>query len=389
MDQDVIIIGAGVVGLCQALSLVRMGFKVTLCDRRLPDLQDLQDYDPRVYAITRASEGFLSQLDVWQDIKSQRISPYREMFVWDASGEGEIRFDCREVALSNLGYIVEHKVIINALLKALRQSDNFQLVQSQSLLNIRYDEGNVILHTEDSSYRAKLMIGADGANSWLRQQLSVKISQWDYEQQAIVATVNCELSHNKTARQCFMPSGPLAFLPLDDDNVNSIVWSTETKNAEKLMALSDEAFCQALTEVFSKELGQVIKVTERYSFPLSMQHAHNYTADRIALVGDALHTIHPLAGQGLNLGIADVAALSKSISQAIDTKQEFCSRRVLRRFERSRKAHNWEMVATMEAFKRLFSNDNGLLTRARNAGLSLCDRSRFVKRVFIDKAMGA
>lgn len=234
---------------------------------------------------------------------------------------------------------------------------------------------------------AKLLVGADGANSRVRELTGIEMIGWSYGQQAIVATVETEADHQQTAWQRFLPEGPLAFLPMQAPWC-SIVWSVSEQRADSLYALNKADFMQALAGDFEYRLGNIRDVGERARFPLKLSHARAYSAPRVALVADAAHTVHPLAGQGLNLGLQDVAGLMDQLSYALETGRDIGSRRVLRAYERNRKGDNWLMQGSFDALKRLFSNDQRFLTRLRNTGLSTVDRLPVLKNAFVRKAMG-
>ncbi|MFN2310011.1 MAG: UbiH/UbiF/VisC/COQ6 family ubiquinone biosynthesis hydroxylase, partial [Gammaproteobacteria bacterium] len=319
MDYDIAIIGGGCVGTTLACALAQDGVQVALVEARAaPSAWPAGSVDLRVFAITRASERIFRAIGCWEAIEQGGISPFREMRVWDAAGAGEIHFDCAELGEPTLGYIIEQRVIqaaLNARLASLptltrlcpAELAGFEPEPEADALRVTLVDGRVL--------RTRLLVGADGATSKVREQAGIEISVRDYQQTALVAVVTTEAPHQETAWQRFLPTGPLAFLPLRDGR-SSIVWSTTPDQAVELCGLDDAAFCARLTEAFGRRIGAVTAVGERVSFPLRRLHARQYVAERLALVGDAAHVIHPLAGQGVNLGLLDAAALAEVIQAA-------------------------------------------------------------------------
>ncbi|MDH5183889.1 MAG: UbiH/UbiF/VisC/COQ6 family ubiquinone biosynthesis hydroxylase [Gammaproteobacteria bacterium] len=386
---DVLIVGGGMVGAALACGLGDSKLSVAVIEAREPDLNwPPAEYDIRVSAITRASQRIFENIGAWQGMKKRRISPYRDMHVWDATGSGVIHFDAAELGEPDLGHIIENSVIQAALVECLQQFSNIDYLCPLSLAGVEWGDDGVTVTTADGdSLFASLLVGADGGRSWVREQAGIEVKGWAYDQTAVVCTVKTEKPHQETAWQRFMPTGPVAFLPLDDGS-SSIVWSTSPEQAETLTAMGDGEFCQQLSQALDGRLGQVIRVGQRGAFPLKLQHAEQYVRPRLALVGDAAHTIHPLAGQGVNLGLADAATLVQVIQDAVLGREDFGSYAVLRRYERWRKADNLTMLASMDGFKRLFSNDNLPLRWMRNIGLTLTNALSPLKNNIIRYAMG-
>jgi 2-octaprenylphenol hydroxylase len=391
VKYDIIVVGAGIVGLTMASFLAQnKSLKVAVIENstlQLP-LWGGADYDLRVSAITKASTQLLTQLGVWSEILQCRASPFRQMRVWDKKGIGEIHFDSAEIGEAVLGYIVENNLIQHCLYNHLKQQTDVEFIFNAHLQTLTCSEVGASLQMENHApLAAKLIIGADGAQSWVRQQMQSPVQQWDYGQHAIVATVQTEYSHQETAWQHFMPTGPLAFLPLCNSQASSslcsIVWSTTPEHAATLQAINDEDFQQTLTQASEKRLGNILKVSSRACFPLRMRHVKNYVKPNCALIGDAAHTIHPLAGQGMNLGLQDAFALNQVIQEACMSDKDFACLAILRRYERWRKTENTTMVMAMEGFKRLFSNDNSLLSGLRNFGLATVDKQAWLKNFFM------
>jgi 2-octaprenylphenol hydroxylase len=387
---DIIIVGGGMVGSALACALGDSGLRIAIVEGRPAEMEwPAEGYDIRVSAITRASQQLFERLGVWDTMREARVSPYREMFVWDATGDGSIHFDGAEIGEPDLGHIIENRVITRALVQRTQQFDNISWFCPASPARLALNPlGEQHLELEDGTrLTAALIVGADGGRSWVREQAGIAVDTRHYEQQALVTTVRSEKSHHDTAWQRFLPSGPLAFLPLTD-NHSSIVWSTSPEQAEQLLALSDDAFKQALAEAFDHRLGAITELGPRAAFPLKGQHAAHYVKPGLALIGDAAHTIHPLAGQGVNLGFADAAVLAAEILDARAAGRAFASLKILRRYERARRGDNQLMLEAMGVFKQLFSNDSPWLGPLRNFGLSLTDRLAPAKRLFMRQAMG-
>ena len=296
---DVIIAGGGMVGAALACALGQGGLRVAVIEPREPEpFTPEQDYGLRVSALSIASQHIMENLGVWQQLQNWRVSPYERMSVWDAGGAGKIEFDVSETGERVLGYIVENALIQRALFEACDQEENIQWFCPANLQGFVADKDEVIVTLDTGEILlAQLIVGADGANSKVRELADIKLQSRDYHQQAIVVNVGTALAHGGTARQRFLPDGILAFLPLEDGRC-SIVWSSETARSEYLMELNDDAFTAELGEMFEYALGEVTSVTKRAAFPLTGRHVETYIKPRVALVGDAAHTIHPLAGQG-------------------------------------------------------------------------------------------
>lgn len=405
MKFDVIIVGAGMVGSALACALGSSGISVAIIEAQQlntdwPDqVDDIHGYDPRVSALTVASQNFLQDIGVWAGISQQRISAYSHMHVWDAEGTGSIDFSAEEINQPALGHIIENRITATALLRVIEQHNNLQLISPAKLASLALHEAD----SANSFYRlslddgrelqAPLVVAADGANSYIRRLAEFEMREWDYGHDAIVATVETEQNHQQTAWQRFLPEGPLAFLPLatrdgDGKHFCSIVWSAIPSYADNLMALDDEAFALALGNAFENKLGAVNVVSRRFSFPLRQRHAVDYIKPGLALVGDAAHTIHPLAGQGVNLGLMDVQALSEELLRAQQRQLSFGSLAVLERYQRRRKAANLSMMAGMEGFKRLFAESSLPVRWARNVGMRWLDKVGVLKHRVMRGAMG-
>lgn len=403
LDYDVIVAGGGLVGASFALALADSGLRIALVDsQELGKLAQQaprsERFDPRVVAITPASAAFLDTLGVWRGVCERRCSPYTDMHVWDADGTGSIDFSAQEIHASALGHIVENAVLLAALYERIEQSASIDVVAPVTVTGLARSAGKerVDIALEDGrSISAALVVAADGANSKVRELAGFQTKEWDYEHQAIVTTVKTELPHQATAIQRFMDEGTLAFLPLRHSLTadapqyySSIVWSVLPDYAHSLMALDDAQFATRLQAAIESRLGRIEHLDARYSFPLRQRHAVDYVQPSIALIGDAAHTIHPLAGQGVNLGFLDAQALAQEVLRTHGKHLAIGDLRCLRRYQRRRIGHNLGMMWVMEGFKRLFADQPLPLRWLRNAGMSGLDRSGIIKHRLMRAAMG-
>ncbi|WP_295462352.1 2-octaprenyl-3-methyl-6-methoxy-1,4-benzoquinol hydroxylase [uncultured Pseudomonas sp.] len=391
---DLVIVGAGMVGSALALALADSGLSVVLLDRGplTPGAVESDlPFEPRVSALSLASQRILQRLGAWDGIRARRVSPYQAMHVWDGSGTGAVHFEAASVHAEVLGHIVENRVVQDALLERLAEANVLLLPEARLELLRRSGDQWLVQLAGDRQIRAPLVVAADGATSAVRRLAGLETREWDYLHHAIVTSVRCAESHQRTAWQRFTDDGPLAFLPLDrggDTRWCSIVWSCTPKQGERLMALDDAAFCQALGEAFEQRLGKVECSDTRLCIPLRQRHAKRYVEPGLALIGDAAHVIHPLAGQGVNLGFLDAAVLAEELRHAQARGESIAEQRVLERYERRRMPHNLAMMAAMEGFQRLFQDDRLPLRWLRNAALKQVDRHFEAKALFVRRALG-
>jgi 2-octaprenylphenol hydroxylase len=383
---DVIIVGGGMVGAALACALARQHRSVAVIEARAPQPFSQDDpFDLRVSAISRASQHVFEALGVWPLIQKKRSQAYDRMVVWDES-DGEIHFDAADIGEPDLGHIIENRVIQTALLEAIASLDEVDLLCPAQVDDLDLQPERVVVTLDSGDQiEASLLVGADGARSQVRERLGIAYSVVrDYDQKAIVCVVRTEQGHDYTAWQRFLNTGPLAFLPLSDAHYSSIVWSADTAVADRIMVMDDEAFCTAIGEAFEFRLGRVDWTSARAAFPLRGTQAAAYVMPRLALVGDAAHTIHPLAGQGVNLGLLDAAALAEVLSGERDPGRYVA----LRRYERMRRGENTVMMHSMEGFKRLFGSRLPGIGPLRSLGLSMVDRLPLLKRQFMVQALG-
>ena len=388
---DIIVVGAGMVGaaFACACAVANKSLSIAVVEPHKPDYNwDKNSFDIRVSAITHASQHFLENLDVWEQIKQQGAYAYSQMQVWDITGQGSIHFDAAEVEEENLGFIIENRIIQKVLQQRMTDFKNIHFIYPFKTEKLEYRKDHVLL-TDNAGKQltSHLIVGADGANSWVRQQNNIELISWAYQQTALVTTVKTSAQHKNTCWQQFMPEGPLAFLPLKE-NYSSIVWSTTAQLANELLTLDENSFNQRLQHTFGDKLGQIQVCSERAIFPLQLRHAQQYVKPAMALIGDAAHTVHPLAGQGVNLGFADAQQLASELINAINNEKNPGDFSVLRKYERARKASNVTMLASMDILKRLFSNNHPLLSFLRNTGLNLAGSSSLSRKFFINYALG-
>ena len=380
---DVIIIGGGIVGLTTALGLAQQNFNVALIDGG--DLVVITDKpDPRVYAINTTSQRLFYELGVWKLLPPTRMTPYKYMHIWDAINHVGIDFAAQLVAANELGYIIEENVIRAALLNVIATHSNIKLYKQELITDIQDHNHMMQVANADKTWQCKLLVIADGAHSTCRQILKVPLTTWSYQQQAIITNVTTSKPHNNTAYQVFNPDGALALLPLNHVHEYSIVWSTTAKD---LMFISIEAFNQRLQQSLSTHVynltGAINSHSQRYNFPLFMRNAQKYVGKNWLLVGDAAHTIHPLAGLGLNIGLADVTDFLLYLQS---NQNKLLNQRQLEAYQRQRKSAVWQNILLMECLKLLFTNQNSGVQQLRKIGLKLCNLSELLKRFFINYA---
>ena len=387
ITTDIVIIVAGSIGLTAALGLAQKGCSVTVIDAAKGAVQ-LSQPELRVSAISAASENIFKALHVWSLLDDERFCPYQTMKVWEKESFGKIEFSAADIGESYLGHIIENNNIRNALISAATGVSNITLKFETQVSAIHNGDDQVLLTLADGQpVVAKLCIAADGANSWVRKQLNTPIHFSDYDHHALVATVKTNEPHNNCARQVMLPTGPLALLPLSDQNLCSIVWSSEPTKTKALLDMSDPEFNAAISAATDSELGIIELQSKRVSYPLTMRYAQKWVQQqRVVFMGDAAHTIHPLAGLGMNLGLLDAASLVELINTKDLSNSKLDGQ--LLKYQGWRKAEAQNYIAAMAGLKELFSGKNPLKKLIRGIGLAMTNNSQIVKNNITQHAMG-
>ncbi|MDN6180326.1 MAG: UbiH/UbiF/VisC/COQ6 family ubiquinone biosynthesis hydroxylase [Halomonas subglaciescola] len=395
-DFDALVVGGAMVGATLCALLANAGMRVALIEAQ-PAPLTLETLDsarvaPRVSALSPVSARLLTRLNAWQAMARTRVTPYRFMHVWDAEGSGDIAFSADEAGVANLGHIVENNVTLAALNEQIMDHPNVTPLYGARVDALQTSSSGRWLTLDDGRrFGAPLVVAADGARSALRDMADIGVVEDDMHQHAVVTTVRCERRHGATARQAFVDGQPLAFLPVTvngDERYCSIVWSVTPLRAKALEAMSAGALGEALGKALDYRLGAVEVRDKAYAFPLVQRHAQRYVAPHFALIGDAAHSVHPLAGQGVNLGLMDAAVLAEEVIAAFKRGAPWGDARLLRRYERRRRADNASMLALMKGFKTLFSTRHPGVLLARNVGMSGLHRLVPVKRAIMRQATG-
>ncbi|MGP9798857.1 UbiH/UbiF/VisC/COQ6 family ubiquinone biosynthesis hydroxylase [Halomonas sp. 86] len=393
---DVIVVGAGMVGTALTALLAQAGMHVALVEaRHEPQRWEAVNKTlptPRVSALTPVSQRLLTHLDVWPAMAECRVTPYRYMQVWDAEGSGEIKFSADEAGVPVLGHIVENAITQAALNDAVLDHPRVECFFGCRVQALQTSATGRRLVLDDArKLHAPLLVAADGARSTLRELADIEITSDDMGQEAVVTTVKCAHVHGSTARQAFTQSGPLAFLPItleEDARYCSIVWSTTPEHALTLSHFTPDELGKALGEAFGYRMGEVEVCDRVYRFPLVQRHARQYVLPHFALTGDAAHSIHPLAGQGVNLGLMDAAVLAEEVVSAWRRGAPWGELTTLKRYERRRRLDNSAMLGLMKGFRELFGTQMPLFTLARNLGMSGMNQLSPVKRSVMRQATG-
>ncbi len=404
-EYDVIVVGGGMVGsmLCAALASDTdnnhsLGpnrqdepLRVCVLEHQLPAAFEPGSepaYDLRVSALSIASEQMLKRVGAWEGIKTRRACEYKRLSVWDGERDGRTDFNCADINADHLGHIVENRVIQLALMDVLSELTNVTVVTPARLSRFRQlNHGVEVVLDSGNTVSARLLVGADGANSVVRQQAGIAMEKKLYPQHALVANVQTALSQQDITWQRFVPTGAQAFLPLCGQQ-GSIVWYHSKEEIEQLKSLDEDAFLQALQQSFPEELGPVEAIHARGAFPIAKAHAKDYVANRVALVGDAAHTVHPLAGQGVNIGLLDAAALAQVIHEAVAKGRDPGTHAVLRRYQRWRYGDNQLMITALDSLYEAFKPRPMLVQQLRSASLNLVDQMAPIKHQLMRHAMG-
>ncbi|WP_424977298.1 FAD-dependent monooxygenase [Leisingera sp. S232] len=390
--SDILIVGGGLNGPALALALAQTGHSVTVVDTLAPDKLAEEDFDGRGYALALASQRLLQQTGVWQHI-GENAQAMLEIKVTDGhAGQGPspffIHFDHAELEEGPMGYMVEDRFLRRAFLQAMKDAPGVTLVSGRTVVAQSPDQTGVTVTLDDGGeLRGQVLVGSDGRRSGTAQRAGIKRTGWDYGQTALVCAIDHEWPHHGIAHQFFMPPGPLAILPLPG-NRSSIVWSESTKAAKAIHALDDVQYIQALRPRFGSFLGEISLVGKRFTYPLNLTIANSFIGDRMALIGDAAHGMHPIAGQGLNAGLRDVGALAEVITEATRRGEDIGSPLVMERYQQWRRFDTASLAAATDVFNRLFSNDNPLLRLGRDIGMGLAGVVPGLRRSFVREAAG-
>lgn len=389
-ECDVLIIGGGMVGGLLSAALAESGLDIVVLEARSPDPFDVSDpFDLRVSALSLASERMLQAVGAWDGVQSRRSCPYRHMQVWDGEQGGETLFYSGDIGETHLGSIVENRVLQLALTDVMQQRSQVHLACPAELTDLNILPDSVIATLSDGhQITARLVVGADGANSQVRSLCGISNAQQRYSQKALVATIKTALPQQSITWQRFLPTGPQAFLPLPGQYA-SMVWYHSEEEIARLEALPDEQFIQEMENTFPDKLGEIDALIGRGSFPLQRSHAERYVKSRVALVGDAAHTVHPLAGQGVNLGLLDAACLAETIIRAARNQQDFGQLHRLRPYERWRRTENALMIQVLDGFYHAFKPQPPMVQQLRSMALNMADRLSPMKRLVIRYATGS
>ena len=389
-DIDIVIVGGGMAGGMLAASLAEQSLSIVLLDAA--PAPELPQGEPalRVSALTETSENMLQRAEVWSLMPADRLQPYAHMEVRDGDGTGEVHFSAADADASHLGTLVENDAVVAALYQRCLSLPRVHWRNGCRVSEItRSDGGWQISLSDGEVLKTRLLVGADGARSMVRSAAGLQAQPHDTGHVAIVATLQTQLPHQRCARQAFLNSGPVALLPLYGDGHScSLVWSLWPERAQQLLQISPQDFSRELTQATQSWLGEISLASERLAFPIHDLHAGNYVAEGVALIGDAAHVVHPLAGQGINLGLLDAAVLAEEICRALGAGRQWYSLPLLQRYQRRRRGHNAMVVSAMRGFKMLFEQRSPVLRFVRNAGMSMIDRHHLLKGLLARQALG-
>jgi len=388
IQTDIVIIGAGLTGISMACALAQNNVGVTIIESS--DIKKIRSIksDGRTCAISHGSSKIFEKMDIWKNM-SKNSQAILDIRVTDGESPLFVHYDHKMVGDEPMGYIIENYHIRDALFKKAEKYNNLKILDKAKYKSIEFNQNNVDINLESGQkITSKLLIGADGRNSNVRKIAGIKNSSYDYKQTGIVCTVKHELNHNGVAIEKFLPAGPFAILPMHGGHHSSLVWTEPTELAPIYMKMSDKEFLEQIQIRFSGYLGKLELTGDRFSYPLALNLAKHYTANRLALIGDAAHGMHPIAGQGFNLGIRDIPVLTKLINEAKKTGGDLGSNYVLKEYEEMRKLDSISLLATTHALTRLFSNNIAPIKHSRRIGLATVNKIKPLKKFFMKHAMG-
>lgn len=387
---DVAIVGGGLVGLATACALSQSNLTVAIVDVNVNDNQNFafDEIGIRASAINGASQQYFSQIGIWNDLcASERVNAFSEIGVWEKNGLAHLTAHAKDYGYPNLGYIIENNLISYYLYQHAQANSNITIFNLAAIDN-SYNEDYAFLTLSDNTrLQAKLIIGADGAHSWLRRQEKISVFERDYLHHAVITTVETQYPHQACARQIFYPNGIVAFLPLWQPNYSCLVWSTKPEQAAILISLTESEFCQELFKLSGDKVGQCQLVNPRMVFPLKARFAKQFIKHRLVLIGDAAHTIHPLAGQGVNLGFEDSALLVATINKLSDEHKDIGLVENLKSFQFTRRKDALVMLTAMRTIQDMFNGDNAFKKMVRTVGMNAIDNFSPIKKRLIKYAM--
>jgi 2-octaprenyl-6-methoxyphenol hydroxylase len=392
---DIVIVGGGLVGASLACALGGQDLRIAVVEAVPFGAASQPSYDDRTVALAYGSRRIFEGMGIWSEIEQRGVSAIEKIHVSDRGHVGKTRLDCADENLDALGYVVENRVLGATLSEHLQQLENVSLLCPASVTQLQGDSGSTLLDIEyegtTQTLQAKLVVAADGGKSFVREQAGIRSFGTDYDQTAVITNVSCERPHQHVAYERFTDSGPLAVLPLPDmdgENRCSIVWSVRKAQLDEMLTLDDETFLARLQARFGDHLGKFTRAGKRVAYPLSLRQAREHVRERLALIGNAAHTIHPIAGQGFNLGLRDVAVLAQVLVEAHEAGQDIGTLAVLKHYARWRRRDHLRVIGFTDSMVRLFSNSLTPLALARNIGLVTADLLPPVKRLITRQAMG-
>lgn len=395
LHSDIVIIGGGLVGLTQSISLANAGFNIICLDADTQNNSDTNPHQNRTTAISYGSQKILEKIGVWQDIAPHSCA-IADIQILDGPSpvllDLKIEEDFKAQAAGAFGWVVQNKYIRDALIKAVQTNKNISYKTGQRVQDFNYHDTHIDVILDKEILHTTLVIGADGRQSMTREWMGVGVREWSYHQRAIVAVITHEKPHQNIAIEHFRREGPFAILPMQDDEKgchrSSIVWTEENNASHSIADFSDDVFLTALNARFPEFYGRITAFKNRMTYPLGFVHAYSYIVPRMALIGDAAHGIHPIAGQGLNLGLRDVATLSQLLAQTKTQNQDIGDLKILAKYQILRRPDNTKMAVATDLLNGLFSNDNTVLRGMRKMGMVFMNKLKPAKKIIISQAMG-